>query len=99
VQTAAAFGMRIERRDKTLCASPAVDVDHEPFESIMADWLPLSYALNAVNRSMGRDDFYPFLLSTPVIEKLTWVHAAWRRAGPGSVNATPSLADKVPVPS
>jgi hypothetical protein len=43
---------------------------------ILADWLPLTYALNAVNRSMGRDDLYPFVLSPTVVEKLTWVHRA-----------------------
>ncbi|MGH3755131.1 MAG: zinc-binding metallopeptidase family protein [Pseudonocardiaceae bacterium] len=74
LQTAAAFGMRIEHREEALSACPAVDVDGEPFESIMADWLPLTYALNAVNRSMGRDDLYPFVLSPLVIDKLTWVH-------------------------
>ncbi|MGH3768190.1 MAG: zinc-binding metallopeptidase family protein [Pseudonocardiaceae bacterium] len=75
LQTAAAFGVRIDRRDKTLSAHPEVNVDGDTFESILADWLPLSYALNAVNRSMGRDDLYPFVLSPPVIGKLTWVHA------------------------
>jgi hypothetical protein len=74
LQTAAAFGMRIDVPDIPLSASPAVQVDHEPFESILADWLPLTYALNAVNRSMGRDDLYPFVLSPSVVEKLTWVH-------------------------
>jgi hypothetical protein len=34
------------------------------------DWLPLTYALNALNRSMGADDLYPFVLTEPVIEKL-----------------------------
>ncbi|MDT7639904.1 MAG: hypothetical protein QOC83_4192, partial [Pseudonocardiales bacterium] len=51
-------------------------VDREPFESILEDWLPLTYALNAVNRSMGRDALYPFVLSPAVVEKLTWVHRA-----------------------
>jgi hypothetical protein len=74
LQTAAAFGMRIDVPDIPLSAEPAVQVDHEPFESILADWLPLTYALNAVNRSMGRDDLYPFVLSPSVVEKLTWVH-------------------------
>jgi hypothetical protein len=89
LQTAAAFGVRIESRDTALSAIPAVDVDDEPFESILADWLALSYALNAVNRSMGRDDLYPFLLNPPVIEKLTWVHTAWRsgKHQPGSSSA------------
>jgi hypothetical protein len=82
LQTAAAFGIRIENRDKALSANPAVDVDDKSFESILADWLPLSYALNAVNRSMGKDDLYPFLLNPPVIEKLTWVHTVWRGDSP-----------------
>ncbi len=73
LQTAAAFGVRIDHRDQTLSASPDVDANGASFESIMADWLPLSYALNAVNRSMGRDDLYPFMLSPAVIDKLAWV--------------------------
>jgi hypothetical protein len=78
LQTAAAFGMRIDAAEQALSADPAVDVDREPFESILDDWLPLTYALNAVNRSMGRDDLYPFVLSPAVVEKLTWVHRAIR---------------------
>ena len=38
------------------------------------DWLPLTYALNALNRSMGRDDLYPFVLPAPVVDKLAFVH-------------------------
>ena len=33
------------------------------------EWLPLSIALNQVNRSMGKDDLYPFVLSAAVIDK------------------------------
>ena len=32
------------------------------FRALIDDWLPLTYALNAINRSMGRDDLYPFVL-------------------------------------
>lgn len=47
-------------------------------------WLPLSYGLNAVNRSMGKDDLYPFVLTPAVIAKLGAVHAAVRAvAEPG----------------
>ena len=74
LQTAAAFGVRIDAPDNLLSSEPAVQVDHEPFETILADWLPLTYALNAVNRSMGRDDLYPFVLSPSVVKKLTYVH-------------------------
>jgi len=71
LQTAAAFGMRIDAVDRALSA---VHLDREPFDSILDDWLPLTYALNAVNRSMGRDDLYPFVLSLAAVRKLTWVH-------------------------
>ena len=75
LQTAAAYGMRVDiPNGKDLSTTPSVDVDNEPITAILADWLPLTYALNAINRSMGRDDLYPFVLSPPVIEKLTWVH-------------------------
>ncbi|EIV94048.1 putative zinc-binding metallopeptidase [Frankia sp. QA3] len=41
---------------------------------IVAQWLPLTYALNAINRSMGRDDLYPFVLTPAVQAKLSFVH-------------------------
>ncbi len=41
---------------------------------IIAQWLPLTYALNAINRSMGRDDLYPFVLTPAVQAKLAFVH-------------------------
>jgi hypothetical protein len=43
------------------------------FEEVVADWLELTYALNQINRSMGYEDLYPFVLARPVIEKLTFV--------------------------
>ena len=61
LETAAAFGL-IE-----------ADASQRPFAEAIADWIPLSLALNAINRSMGAEDLYPFVLSRPVIEKLTFV--------------------------
>ena len=40
------------------------------FRELLDDWLPLTYALNALSRSMGRDDLYPFVLPAPVVDKL-----------------------------
>ncbi|HEX5899614.1 MAG TPA: putative zinc-binding metallopeptidase [Solirubrobacteraceae bacterium] len=34
----------------------------------------MTYALNALSRSMGRDDLYPFVLPAPVVDKLAFVH-------------------------
>ncbi|WP_311182745.1 putative zinc-binding metallopeptidase [Hymenobacter volaticus] len=40
----------------------------------MQQWLPLSLALNSLNRSMGLPDVYPFVITPAVIEKLTFIH-------------------------
>lgn len=44
------------------------------FDTIIKVWLPLAWALNMVNRSMGRHDLYPFLLPQPVLEKMRFIH-------------------------
>ncbi|MNT68226.1 hypothetical protein D3C72_2064390 [compost metagenome] len=36
--------------------------------------MPLSVALNAIQRSMGQPDSYPFVLSPPVIRKLDFIN-------------------------
>ena len=76
LQTAAAFGLLVTGPglDPDLMAAPTADPQGD-FDDIVGDWLPLTYALNAVNRSVGRDDLYPFVLSRPVIDKLAFVHA------------------------
>lgn len=78
LQTAAAFGLIVAGpdlvQDASLSATPAPDAADRPFEAIVDDWLPLTYALNAVNRSMGHEDLYPFTLARTVIEKLAFVH-------------------------
>jgi hypothetical protein len=44
------------------------------FEAIVAACLPLTFAINCLNRSMGQPDLYPFVIPPPVIEKLGFVH-------------------------
>jgi len=46
------------------------------------EWMRLSVTLNELNRSLGADDPYPFLLTDPVVEKLEFVAYLFsRRAG------------------
>jgi hypothetical protein len=86
IQTAAAYGIVVEgagvvdAEEQHLRTRP-VDAPSElpTMESLIAHWLPLSYALNAANRSMGHDDLYPFVLSETVIGKLAFVHDLVRR--------------------
>lgn len=69
LDTAAAFGLApanatLERR----VLGPS------GFDTIIQMWLPLAWSLNMVNRSMGKDDLYPFVLPVPVLEKMRFVH-------------------------
>ena len=50
-----------------------------PYEStdcakLIVDWIPLTITMNAMNRSMGNRDFYPFVMSDVISTKLHFVH-------------------------
>lgn len=72
LQTAREYGVRVEgppgRPD--LHAEPVVVEGRTGLREVLDDWLGLTYALNALNRSLGYDDLYPFVLTGPVVEKL-----------------------------
>ncbi|MFT4187616.1 MAG: putative zinc-binding metallopeptidase [Aeromicrobium sp.] len=60
-----------------------VAVDPDAF-SVFGDlvagvWMPLSTALNQINRSMGADDLYPFVIAPDVVAKLDFVDSLRRR--------------------
>ena len=78
LETAAACGVSLapRRRDEpSLPKLPAsIATAHHPFDELIDGWFPLTYVLNNLNRGLGLADAYPFVLSTPAIEKLRWVH-------------------------
>jgi hypothetical protein len=82
LQTAAAYGVvvtgpaAVSGSDGELLSSFPRDESLErlPFDDILADWLPLTYALNELNRAMGRPALYPFVLAPQVVAKLDLVH-------------------------
>lgn len=48
--------------------------DFSQFRDVVTGvWIPLSIALNQMNRSMGKDDVYPFVIPPPVLDKLDFV--------------------------
>jgi len=77
LETANVFGMRV-RPKLTKNAELAMVVDFDPhaadMDRIIDAWLPLTFAVNSINRSMGLSDLYPFVLEPPVIVKLAFVH-------------------------
>lgn len=78
LEMASAFGIRVQPRlvrDEALSA----EIDLDPYttasmQEIIDAWLPLTFAMNSLNRAMGNHDLYPFVLSPAVIAKLTFVH-------------------------
>jgi hypothetical protein len=81
LQTAATFGLHVSPIapavapvDGKLSTRASEDLAQGDFATVIAEWLPLTYAFNAANRSMGKEDLYPFVLAKPVIDKLEFVH-------------------------
>jgi hypothetical protein len=59
-------------------------IDFDPyrqgdFDELVAAWLPLTYAVNSLNQSMGQPDLYPFVLAPRVLGKLRFVHGLIHR--------------------
>ncbi len=79
LETAYAFGIRIEPQvptDLPTKASATFDPYTESsFDRLVNTWLPLTFAMNSLNRSMGHPDLYPFVLQPRVLEKLDFVHS------------------------
>ena len=44
------------------------------FDTVYEDWCRLTTVLNALNRSMGLDDAYPFIIPAQALRKLTFIH-------------------------
>ncbi len=78
LETAYAFGLRIRPRagqDDNLKASITFDpYTQSKFDTIIEAWIPMTFAVNSMNRSMGIDDLYPFVISPEVANKLEAVH-------------------------
>jgi hypothetical protein len=87
LETARAFGLKISpriRKEQELSA----EVDFDPYrspdiETLMRAWLPLTFAVNSLNRSMGQPDLYPFVLSPLAVQKLGFVREVVARARRG----------------
>ncbi len=78
LETAAGFGLTLKPALATaqaLRADPAQAIQSRAgFDSLLAHWVPLTFALNSINRGMGLPDVYPFVLAPMAVEKLRFVH-------------------------
>jgi hypothetical protein len=93
LDTAAACGLSIQPRRPDEPALPAIATADRPlatpFDRIIESWFPLTYVLNNLNRGLGLPDGYPFVLSTPTIEKMRFVHDTIAEADTRKVQAEP----------
>jgi hypothetical protein len=78
LEMAGSFGVGVHPK---LSREPGLqaDIDFDPhkqqeFAIIIDAWLPLAFAVNSLNRSMGQNDLYPFVLCPKVVEKLGFIH-------------------------
>jgi hypothetical protein len=108
VETADSFGVHLEpHTPEMLPVGVSADdldldpdeVDGMPFSEVVARWLPLTYALNAINRSMGHPDLYPFVLPPAVVDKLTFVHDVVRRRRSAGPAGPPKAVVTAPEPA
>ena len=83
LEMATAFGLAVAplpEAERRLTARFAGDPYEAPaLAPLIEAWLPLSVAVNALNRAMGQPDLYPFVLSPAAIGKMEFVHDAVRR--------------------
>ena len=76
LQTAAAWGVIVE--GPSIPTADEAPLESDPAEgdsvaTMLQAWIPLTYALNAMSRSMGDTDLYPFVLAPAVMRKLSFL--------------------------
>ena len=83
LETARAFGLNTDPKGhEELEAEVTFDPYRAPNAGRLVEaWIPLSVAMNAIQRSMGQPDSYPFILPPPVVEKLDFINGLVKAAG------------------
>jgi hypothetical protein len=92
LEMARAFNLRVrpdlDESDLLAAEVPFEPYAHQDISTLIDAWLPLTFALNNLNRCMGIVDLYPFVLSPDVIRKLAFINdLVHDRIGQESVRA------------
>ena len=77
VETAYFFRLNVKPKLKAKAMAAKVSFDpysKQNFDVIVRKCVPLSLAVNSINRAMGIPDVYPFVISAEIIEKLRFIH-------------------------
>lgn len=83
LETARAFGLNTDPKGHEELEA---EVTFDPYRApnagrLVESWIPLSVAMNAIQRSMGQPDSYPFVLPPPVVEKLDFINQLVQQSG------------------
>jgi len=97
LETAAAHGLSVGPQISRGGARLSANIDFDPhgtsMDRLVEAWLPLTFAMNSINRSMGLQDLYPFVLTPAVIVKINFLHTrihaleGWGRGRDGTLEA------------
>lgn len=84
LETAWAMGLSVQPGQDVQPFAFTTRVDIDPytipnFYTIFEWWLPVAMSLNAVSRSMGQPDLYPFIIPPKVADKLAFIHTLVKR--------------------
>lgn len=79
LETGYAFGLKVNPRLPDTETEMSAILNINPyttgsFKDIIERWIPLSFVMNSLNRSMGMEDSYPFVFNDAVREKLKFIH-------------------------
>lgn len=74
LHTAKSYGITIGEPAVTAARETYTPAEGVAVGTTVQSWLGLTLGLNAMSRSIGEGDLYPFVLSTEVIAKLDFVH-------------------------
>ena len=74
LETAGSLGVALKRQGQK--AEPALFGD--PYQIVSTDeiikaWVPLTVAINSINRSLGQPDLYPFVLTPEIVAKIDFI--------------------------
>jgi hypothetical protein len=85
LETARSFGLALKPAAPAVRSALEVKTRRLAFDDaddLLDAWVPLTLALNSLNRSMGLPDPYPFVLPEPARRKLSFVHDVIEGAAP-----------------
>ena len=93
LSTAVGFGLDAEDLESRISPFTSEDL-HAPedpgakeFLALLNSWIEMILVLNEVSRSMGEPDFYPFVMSKPVVAKLQLINMIVADARPRASKA------------